>query len=75
MVAVTKERGLKEADRVAPTAKMVATMKMPAETLHMACNRMVVSAEKPETYKSEGAQRNGSTGYRGTTNEARGKQW
>ena len=47
-----------------------------AATLHTACNRMVVSAEKPETYQNEGAQRNGavqrqssSAGYRGT-NEA-----
>ena len=43
---MTKERGLKEAYRVAPTAKTVTTMKMPAATLHMACNRMVASAEK-----------------------------
>ena len=42
---VTKERGLKEADRVAPMAKTVAMTKMPAATLHTACNRMVVSAE------------------------------
>ena len=58
MIAATKERGLKEADRVARTAKTVASMKMPAATLHMACTRMVVSAEKPETYDNEGAQRN-----------------
>ena len=62
---------------------MANTIEMPAAiaTLHTACNRMVVSAEQPETYQNEGAQRNGivrrrsgSAGYSGS-NEARGKQW
>ena len=78
-VAATKERGLKEADRVAPMAKTVATMKMPAATLYMACNRKVVSAKKPETYKNEGVQRNGTERQSGSaeycgTNEDQGKQ-
>ena len=54
-VAVTKERELKEADREVPMAKTVATMKMPAATLHTTCNRMVVSAEQPKTYENVGA--------------------
>ena len=45
MVTATKERGLKEADTLAPMMKTDATMKMPAATLHTACNRMVVLKE------------------------------
>ena len=79
MIMMT-ERGLKKADWVAPTAETVVTMKMLASTLHTACNRMVMSVEKPETYENGGAQRNGtiqrrssSARYHGAA-EARGKQ-